>query len=35
MFKILVAEDDGGAARLMLDTLADAGYETLLARDGL
>ena len=24
MFKILVAEDDGGAARLMLDTLADA-----------
>ncbi len=35
MFKILLAEDDGGAARLMLDTLADAGYETLLARDGL
>lgn len=35
MFKILLAEDDDGAARLMLDTLADAGYETLLARDGL
>lgn len=34
MFRILVAEDDRGTQRLMQDTLADAGYEPILAADG-
>lgn len=34
MFRILVAEDDKGTQRLMQDTLADAGYEPILAADG-
>ena len=34
MFRILVAEDDKGTRRLMQDTLADAGYEPMLAADG-
>lgn len=34
MFRILVAEDDKGTRRLMQDTLADAGYEPMLAGDG-
>lgn len=34
MFRILVAEDDKGTRRLMQDTLADAGYEPVLAADG-
>lgn len=34
MFRILVAEDDRGARRLMEDTLLDAGYEPILASDG-
>ena len=34
MFRILVAEDDKGTRRLMQDTLADAGYESMLAADG-
>ena len=35
MFRILVAEDDRGTRRLMQDTLTDAGYEPMLAADGL
>ena len=35
MFQILVAEDDKSAGRLIMDTLADAGYEPVLAADGL
>lgn len=34
MFRILVAEDNKGTRRLMQDTLADAGYEPMLAADG-
>ena len=35
MFQILVAEDDKSAGRLIMDTLSDAGYEPVLAADGL
>ena len=35
MFQILVAEDDKSAGRLIMDTLADAGYKPVLAADGL
>lgn len=35
MFKILVVEDDRGAGRLMVDTLIDAGYQPILATDGI
>ena len=35
MFRILVAEDDPGTRRLMQDTLTDAGYEPMLAADGM
>lgn len=35
MFPILVAEDDKSAVRLIMDTLSDAGYEPVLAADGL
>ena len=35
MFPILVAEDDKSAGRLIIDTLSDAGYEPVLAADGL
>ena len=35
MFPILVAEDDKSAGRLIMDTLSDAGYEPVLAADGL
>ena len=35
MFQILVAEDDKSAGRLIMDTLPDAGYEPVLAADGL
>ena len=35
MFRILVAEDDRGTRRLMQDTLTDAGYEPMLAADGM
>jgi len=34
MVRILVAEDDNGARRLMEDILADSGYEPVAARDG-
>ena len=34
MFQILVAEDDKSAGRLIMDTLADAGYKPVLAADG-
>jgi len=34
MVRILVAEDDNGARRLMEDILADSGYEPLSAKDG-
>lgn len=34
MFQILVAEDDKSAGRLIMDTLADAGYKPVLATDG-
>lgn len=35
MFRILVGEDDPGTRRLMQDTLTDAGYEPILAADGM
>lgn len=35
MFRILVVEDDKGIRALMEDSLADAGYEPLQARNGL
>lgn len=35
MFRILVVEDDKGIRMLMEDALADAGYEPLLACNGL
>ncbi|MGN0977764.1 MAG: response regulator transcription factor [Faecousia sp.] len=35
MFRILVVEDDRGTRRLMEDILADAGYEPILAANGL
>ncbi len=35
MFRILVVEDDNGIRMLMEDALADAGYEPVLACNGL
>lgn len=35
MFRILVAEDDKGIRALMEDALTDAGYEPILACNGL
>lgn len=35
MFKILVAEDDKDTARLMKAVLSHAGYEVILAKDGM
>lgn len=35
VFRILVVEDDKGIRTLMEDALTDAGYEPLLARQGL
>ncbi len=35
MFRILVAEDDDSARKLMSDVLTDAGYEVVAARDGV
>lgn len=35
MFRILIVEDDRGTRRLMEDVLLDAGYEPILAANGL
>lgn len=35
MFRILVVEDDKGIRALMEDALTDAGYEPILACNGL
>ena len=35
MFRILIVEDDAGTRKLMEETLRDAGYDTISARDGI